>query len=91
VFRGGEMGSPLSRVLGSWFLFSSAQWMFMVASGVAAYRHDGAGAVGVVAVAWSTASTGRVWWPGVVPWRPWRSGPVPWWCRRTSAWAGSWR
>ena len=45
------MGSPLSRVLGSWFLFSSAQWMFMVASGVAAYRHDGAGAVGVVAVA----------------------------------------
>jgi MFS family permease len=48
---GGAMGSPLARVLGGWFLFSSAQWMFMVAAGVAAYDHDGAGAVGVVAVA----------------------------------------
>jgi len=45
------MGSGLWRVLGSWFLFSSAQWMFMVASGVAAYEYGGAGAVGVVAVA----------------------------------------
>jgi len=45
------MGSGLWRVLGSWFLFSSAQWMFMVASGVAAYEEGGAGAVGVVAVA----------------------------------------
>ena len=45
------MGSSLWRVLGSWCLFSSAQWMFMVATGVAAYQLDGAGAVGVVAVA----------------------------------------
>ena len=45
------MGGSLRRVLGSWLLFSSAHWMFMVASGVAAYDRDGAGAVGLVAVA----------------------------------------
>jgi MFS family permease len=45
------MGRSLWRVLGSWLLFSSALWMFMVASGVAAYDRAGAGAVGLVAVA----------------------------------------
>jgi MFS family permease len=45
------VGKSLWRVLGSWFLFSSGQWMFMVAAGVAAYDHGGAGAVGIVAVA----------------------------------------
>jgi len=45
------MGGSLWRVLGSWLVFSSAHWMFMVASGVAAYNRDGAGAVGLVAVA----------------------------------------
>jgi predicted MFS family arabinose efflux permease len=48
---GESMSKSLWRVLGSWSLFSSAQWMFMVAAGVAAYNHSGAGAVGVVAVA----------------------------------------
>jgi MFS family permease len=45
------MGGSLRRVLGSWLLYSSAHWMFMVAAGVAAFDQDGAGAVGIVAVA----------------------------------------
>jgi len=45
------MGGSLRRVLGSWLLFSCAQWMFMVAVGVAAYVDHGAAGVGAVSVA----------------------------------------
>jgi MFS family permease len=45
------MGRSLRRVLGSWLLFSSAQWMFMIAVGVASYAHSGAAGVGAVSVA----------------------------------------
>ena len=88
------MGGALRRVLGSWLLFASAQWMFTVAVGVAAFNEAGAGAVGLVTVArlvcrrswprrwravWWIATTGRAWSRSAARWPPWGSASRPCW------------